>query len=105
MAELSINIHLNASCEGRLRSLNCTHNPGDGHKEPTPSALYLPSCWEPRLMKVHSPGRYRVPSWFKGTVLASHSDPLDIICFDTQIGAMDRDEDAPTQWACLRLDL
>lgn len=56
-------------------------------------------------MKVHSPGRYRVPSWFKGTVLASHSDPLDIICFDTQIGAMDRDEDAPTQWACLRLDL
>lgn len=62
-------------------------------------------CWEPRLMGVHSPGRYRVPFWFKGTVLASHSDLLDIICFDTQIGPMDSDEDAPTQRACLRLDL
>lgn len=56
-------------------------------------------------MAVHSPGRYRVPFWFKGTVLASHSDLLDIICSDAQIGPMDSDVDAPTQWACLGLDL
>lgn len=53
----------------------------------------------------HSPGRYRVSSWFKSTVLASHSDLLDIICLDTQIGPVDSDEDAPTQRAGLRLDL
>lgn len=67
--------------------------------------LHLPSCWEPRLMGVHSPGRYRVPPWFEGTVAASHSYLLHIICFDTQIGPMDSDKDAPTQRASLRLDL
>lgn len=56
-------------------------------------------------MAVHSPGRHGVQFWFKGTVLASHSDLVDIICSDSQIGPMDGDKDAPTQWACLRLDL
>lgn len=67
--------------------------------------LHSFSFGEPRLLGVHSPGGYGVPSWFKGTVLASHSDLLDVICFDTQIGPMDSDQDASTQRACLRVDL
>lgn len=76
----------------------------------TQVALYIPlydqrSCWELGPTTAHSPGRYRVPLGFEGTVLASHSDLLDIIRCDTQIGPMDSDADAPTQRACLRLDL
>lgn len=33
MAEFPINIHLNAFCEGCVRSLDRTHNPGERHAE------------------------------------------------------------------------
>lgn len=54
---------------------------------------------------VHSPGGHRVTFRLKGAVPASHGDPLDVLCSDTQIGAQDGDADAATEGACLRLDL
>lgn len=60
---------------------------------------------EPWPWAAHSPGRHRVSSWLKGAVLAGHSDPLHVICSDSQIRPKDGDTNAPTQGACLGLDL
>lgn len=59
----------------------------------------------PRLPASHSPCGHGVTLRLKDTVLARHTDPLDILCSDPQIGPKDGDPDAAAQRARLRMDL
>lgn len=95
VAQLPVDVHLDTPREGCLCGLNGTHDAGwatgrvgtlfKAHPRPRHTRvlpLHLPG---PRPRAVHSPGRHGVPFWLKGAVLASHSDPLDVIRSDSQI--------------------
>lgn len=128
MTEFPKDVHLDTPSEGRLCSLNHTHDPGGRQagwprpSRPTPTLtpsppqpLHPPCHLNPsvgtdtadgaRARAVHSPGGHGVTFRLKGAVPASHGDPLDVLCSDTQIGPQDGDADAATEGACLRLDL
>lgn len=112
MAKLPIDVHLHAACEGRLCSLDGAHNPAwvagrwahavgvqglgthahldrvfplHAPQSPGPPGQGQVQPWESRSWAAHSPGGHRVPFWLKGTVLASHGDPLHIVCSDPQV--------------------
>lgn len=112
MAKLSIDVHLDAACTGLLCSLDGAHNPAwvagrwahsvgvqglgthahldhvsplHGPQSPGPLGQGLAQPWESRSRAAHSPGGHGVPFWLKGTVLASHSDPLHVVRSDPQV--------------------
>lgn len=126
VAQLPADIHHDPPGDGLRGCLDSAHDPGlpdkaaqsavgvhilGTHACPPPTLPRAPVACAPstasaaRLQASHSPCGHGVALRLEDAVPARHTDRLDILCSDPQIGPKDGDPDAAAQRARLRMNL